>query len=173
MVLDIETCCARIILGTITKPIYASFLDDDYIPTYGDEKPEGGWKFSGYRKPTTRYYRQAPESGELEEYKVKPRGLYKSRKFGVVNSDLNGAANTLRKEFPDAFSWEGCCVPDFSQVEVFKHPDHAEMVRIRRRQQAEKVFACGVPSRSKFKRDLFKGRVKLDISGNPSGIRAL
>jgi IS605 OrfB family transposase len=52
----------------------ASFLDGDSLPKYG-EKPEG-WKASGKR--------------------VK-RGLYQSANGSIVNADLNGAANILRK----------------------------------------------------------------------------
>ncbi len=52
----------------------ASFLDGDSLPKYG-EKPLG-WKPSGRR--------------------IK-RGLYRSAKNLIVNADLNGAANILRK----------------------------------------------------------------------------
>ena len=52
----------------------ASFLDGDSLPKYG-EKPSG-WKASGKR--------------------IK-RGLYQSANGRVVNADLNGAANILRK----------------------------------------------------------------------------
>jgi len=52
----------------------ASFLDGDSLPCFGD-KPEG-WKASGKRVQ---------------------RGLYQSAKKLVVNADLNGAANILRK----------------------------------------------------------------------------
>ena len=52
----------------------ASFLDGDSLPVYG-QKPEG-WKASGKR--------------------VK-RGLYQSANGSIVNADLNGAANILRK----------------------------------------------------------------------------
>ncbi|MEG4282853.1 zinc ribbon domain-containing protein [Microcoleus sp. A006_D1] len=52
----------------------ASFLDGDSLPRYG-EKPSG-WKASGKR--------------------IK-RGLYRSANGTVVNADLNGAANILRK----------------------------------------------------------------------------
>jgi putative transposase len=52
----------------------ASFLDGDSLPKYG-EKPER-WKASGKR--------------------IK-RGLYKSADGTVVNADLNGSANILRK----------------------------------------------------------------------------
>ncbi len=52
----------------------ASYLDGDSLPKYG-EKPEG-WKASGRR--------------------VK-RGLYRTAQGFLINSDLNGAANILRK----------------------------------------------------------------------------
>ncbi|MGI2903481.1 hypothetical protein AABK37_09045, partial [Hassallia sp. VBCCA 56010] len=65
-----------------------SFLDLDTIPDYGN-KPET-WKPSGRR--------------------IK-RGLYRS-KSGLINADVNGSYNILRKEFPDAFSQgiSGCVV---------------------------------------------------------------
>lgn len=52
----------------------ASFLDGDSLPIFGD-KPEG-WKASGKR--------------------IK-RGLYRSANGSIVNADLNGSANILRK----------------------------------------------------------------------------
>jgi IS605 OrfB family transposase len=52
----------------------ASFLDGDSLPKYG-EKPSG-WKASGKR--------------------IK-RGLYRSADGTVMNADLNGSANILRK----------------------------------------------------------------------------
>jgi len=52
----------------------ASFLDDDFLPTIG-EKPES-WKASGQR--------------------VK-RGLYQTQHGLLVNADINGAANILKK----------------------------------------------------------------------------
>jgi IS605 OrfB family transposase len=52
----------------------SSFLDCDFLPTFG-EKPEG-WKPSGKR--------------------VK-RGMYRTGKGILINADLNGAANILRK----------------------------------------------------------------------------
>jgi putative transposase len=61
----------------VTEEAYtskASFLDGDSLPKYG-EKPEG-WKASGKRFE---------------------RGLYRSGNGSVVNADLNGAANILRK----------------------------------------------------------------------------
>ena len=52
----------------------ASYLDGDSLPVYG-QKPEG-WKASG---------------------KGVERGLYQSAHGLIVNADLNGAANILRK----------------------------------------------------------------------------
>ncbi|WP_245912169.1 RNA-guided endonuclease InsQ/TnpB family protein [Brunnivagina elsteri] len=52
----------------------ASFLDGDSLPIYG-QKPEG-WKASGKRVE---------------------RGLYRSANGSIINADLNGAANILRK----------------------------------------------------------------------------
>ena len=53
----------------------ASFLDKDKIPTYGDKKIK---PFSGKR--------------------IK-RGLYRSKEGIVINADINGAANILRKHW--------------------------------------------------------------------------
>lgn len=67
----------------ITEESYtskASFLDRDEIPVHG--KTTSKPKFSGRR--------------------VK-RGLYKSKNGTLVNADLNGSANILRKVFPKAF----------------------------------------------------------------------
>ena len=66
----------------------SSFLDLDTIPTYGSKPTE--WKPSGKR--------------------IK-RGLYRS-KSGLINADVNGSYNILRKEFPNAFSKgiTGCVV---------------------------------------------------------------
>ena len=57
----------------------ASFIDDDLIPNYNEITTP---LFSGRRIQ---------------------RGLYKSKDGVVINADLNGAGNILRKEFPDAF----------------------------------------------------------------------
>jgi putative transposase len=60
--------------GSREKVADFNFLDGDSLPKYG-EKPSG-WKASGKR--------------------IK-RGLYRSANSTVVNADLNGAANILRK----------------------------------------------------------------------------
>ena len=56
----------------------ASLLDLDEIPNYGEKEI----KFSGKR--------------------IK-RGLYQSAKGTLINADVNGAGNTLRKKFSDSF----------------------------------------------------------------------
>ncbi|WP_235620745.1 RNA-guided endonuclease TnpB family protein [Halothece sp. PCC 7418] len=53
----------------------SSYLDNDYLPVFGGEKP-ANWKASGKR--------------------VK-RGLYQTRNGKLINADCNGAANILRK----------------------------------------------------------------------------
>ena len=40
------------------------------------------------------------------------RGLYKSKKGIIINADVNGASNILRKEFPNAFK----NITDFSYL---------------------------------------------------------
>ena len=66
----------------------ASFLDGDYIPTYGRDDRKAS--FSGRRIS---------------------RGLYRSADGTVINADLNAAANILRKAKQDAF--EGVSDSDF------------------------------------------------------------
>jgi transposase len=56
----------------------ASFLDRDTMPVYGDSTHIP--TFSGRRVG---------------------RGLYRSRDGKVINADLNGAANIIRKVYPD------------------------------------------------------------------------
>jgi len=72
-----QLCDLHGIRFVVTEEAYsskASFLDGDSLPQYG-EKPEG-WKASGNR---------------IE------RGLYRSADGSMINADLNGAANILRK----------------------------------------------------------------------------
>ena len=65
----------------------ASLVDNDYIPTYGVDDDMAD--FSGKR--------------------IK-RGLYRCSDGTIINADLNGAGNILRKKLPDAFKG----VTDFS-----------------------------------------------------------
>ena len=55
----------------------ASFLSNDPIPVYGDENIP---KFSGHREK---------------------RGLYRDKNHGIINADVNGAYNILRKAVGD------------------------------------------------------------------------
>ena len=64
----------------------SSFLDNDVLPEYKAEQPYAG-KFSGKRVH---------------------RGLYKSFSGTIINADLNGAANILRKSKQD-FNFEELC----------------------------------------------------------------
>ena len=69
----------------ITEESYtskASFLDRDEIPCFEKKKDEK-FQFSGRR--------------------VK-RGMYKTKNGILINADVNGAANIIRKVVPDAFS---------------------------------------------------------------------
>lgn len=73
-----QLCPEYGIVLTVTEESYtssASFLDDDFLPTYGGEKPDG-WKPSGER---------------IE------RGLYRTKTGLLVNADCNGAINIARK----------------------------------------------------------------------------
>ena len=58
----------------------ASFLDNDYVPTYGVDDDNA--KFSGRRVH---------------------RGLYKTKDGILMNADVNGASNAIRKAVPNAF----------------------------------------------------------------------
>ena len=105
----------------------ASFPDMDSIPVYhkGDT---GEHVFSGRRGPHGH------------------RGLYVTSDGTVINSDLNGSANILRKAFPDAFAHG--TMPDFGTVEVIRHPDSDRITALRDRQLA----GGHTDSRSKQKR---------------------
>ena len=78
----------------------ASFVDRDFIPTYGHEGAHEQ-KFSGSRIH---------------------RGVYRTKNKQLINADLNGSANIARKAFPDIFDREGCQPPDFFRVEIIRHP---------------------------------------------------
>ena len=116
----------------------ASFLDGDYIPSYGGDDAKG-WRSSGRR---TR------------------RGLFRSADGTVIHADLNGAANGLRKMFPDAFEREGTVVPDFGRVRFLGHPDEAFSVVNRRNQVA--LSRLHPVSKSKARRDVRRLRHWVD-----------
>ena len=153
----------------------ACFDARDDIPTYDDdEKPDGDYEFSGYRRPTTTYWRRN-DNEELESYKVQPRGLYRVRNGNYnVNSDANGAANTLRKEWPGAFEGKGHCVPDLKdgEVRIIVHPDYENGKKMRKRQLRENESKP--MSNARRKRLERKLLVQFDgSSSSPSGIEAL
>ena len=104
----------------------ASFLDEDPIPVYREAIPEEV-AFSGKRSPSS-YAGQSKKGGF--------RGLYVCRNGTVINSDLNGSANILRKAFPYAF--DEMPVPDFTKVEVIVHPDRELVLANRGKQMSGK-----------------------------------
>lgn len=123
-----EWCGIRVIEREESYTSKASFLDNDIIPTYGEAKEP---KFSGRR--------------------IK-RGLYKSADGTIINADLNGSANILRKEFPDAFISHQ---PDFNNVVIIRHPDLENVKRNREKQLAKPKSI----SKSKIKRLKAKGKM--------------
>lgn len=124
-----ERCGIRVINREESYTSKASFLDNDAIPTYGKNDEE--YKFSGKR--------------------VK-RGLYKAADGTVINADLNGSANILRKEFPDVFASHQ---PDFGNVIVIRHPDLENAKNNHKKQLAEPKAI----SKSKTKRLKAKGKM--------------
>jgi putative transposase len=72
----------RVIVREESYTSRASFLDRDEIPTYDPSRPEQ-LRFSGKREA---------------------RGLYRAKDGRRIQADINGSYNTLRKEFPNAFS---------------------------------------------------------------------
>lgn len=77
----------------------ASFLDNDVIPTYGNKSADSV-VFSGRR--------------------IK-RGLYKSSDGTLLNADVNGSCNIMRKVIPTAFAnGIGSCVVQPRRIEPLK-----------------------------------------------------
>ena len=113
----------------------ASFLDMDPIPVYKKED-DTKYVFSGKRRPI-RYAGIYKKDGF--------RGLYVAKDGSVINSDLNGSANIMRKAFPDAFKKVR---PDFNNVTVIRHPDLKNREENRKKQLARNTG----PSKSKQKR---------------------
>ena len=75
------------------------------------------------------------------------RGLYIASDGTIINSDLNGSANILRKAIPDAFV--NGIKPNFNKVIIIKNPD-LEFVIINQRIQVSKVRP--LMSKSKMRR---------------------
>lgn len=131
----------------------ASFLDHDPIPTYGEEDVSGT-VFSGVRGiPCYHGYRK--EKGKF-------RGLYEAADGSVINADLNGSANIVRKEFPEMYTMEGASVPDFKNVVIFRHPDQA-CIDANRKKQKERHFALYPEGKSKAKlrRDAKRSKIRV------------
>ena len=124
-----ERCGIRVIKREESYTSKASFLDNDVIPTFGKNDEE--YKFSGKR--------------------IK-RGLYKAADGTIINADLNGSANILRKEVSDAFASHQ---PDFGNVIIIRHPDLENAKNNRKKQLA----APKVISKSKAKRLKAKGKM--------------
>lgn len=77
----------------------ASFIDGDYIPVYG--KDDDRASFSGHRIT---------------------RGLYRSKGGLIINADLNGAANIIRKAYP--YAWENrACMSALGDFDFLKAPE--------------------------------------------------
>ena len=86
----------KIVLNEESYTSIASFLDSDEIPTYG--KVKGEPSFSGRRVKSQRH-----SPGWNIRASV-AASLYKSKNGTLINADINGSANTLRKVFPNAFA---------------------------------------------------------------------
>ena len=79
----------------------ASFVDNDFLPTYcanKQNKEQETYLFSGKR--------------------VK-RGLYRTKDNLLINADINGAANILRKVFPKVTQWDSGIVDMPFVVNIF------------------------------------------------------
>jgi len=72
----------KLIINEESYTSKASFIDGDEIPIYSKENPEKH-KFSGRRIQ---------------------RGMYKTKNEILINADVNGSYNILRKAFPKAFA---------------------------------------------------------------------
>ena len=83
----------------------ASFPDRDYIPTYGVDDDKA--VFSGKRVH---------------------RGLYRTKDKCVLNADINGSANIMRKCFPNAFEGK---VLLYDRLVIIRHPMYDAMARNR------------------------------------------
>ena len=89
----------------------ASFPDRDYIPTYGVDDDKA--VFSGKRVH---------------------RGLYRTKDKCVLNADINGSANIMRKCFPNVF--EGKTLR-YDRLVVIRHPMYDAMARNRAAQTSK------------------------------------
>ena len=100
----------------------ASFVDGDPIPVYNEEEPKQ-YSFSGVR---------GPKSYKGNVRKQGFHGLYQTKDGTIMNSDLNGSANILRKAYPHAFDNS---TVDFNNVQIIIHPDYEKQQRLQVRQK--------------------------------------
>ena len=121
----------RVVLIEESYTSKASFIDNDPIPTCGEDGASEA-SFSGRRAPTS-YKGMRRESGF--------RGLYEAKDGTIINSDLNGSANIGRKAYPEMFTTLGVA-PDFSKVTIIVHPDMAKATMLREHQLASRADAC-------------------------------
>jgi hypothetical protein len=70
----------------------ASFLDNDFLPKYGEKLGAGTRNLSPSKEAPSR----RPDNWEASGKRIK-RGLYQSGAGYLINADCNGAANILRK----------------------------------------------------------------------------
>jgi len=70
----------------------ASFLDDDFLPTFGEKPRNAVPRSCGNSIPAG----SAPESWKPSGKRIK-RGLYCTKNGFLINADANGSANILRK----------------------------------------------------------------------------
>ena len=127
----------------------ASFRDRDDIPVYGCTNPEMPPAFSGRRRP--RWHKGQHKKDGF-------RGLYVSADGTVINSDLNGSANILRKAFPAAFASGE--TPDFLKTLVVRHPE----LESRRVNRAKQLDTDRIPGRAKQKRERRKQNQSLSVA---------
>ena len=126
----------------------ASFPDHDPIPVYRKEDSTK-YTFSGKRKPT-HYAGMYKKDGF--------RGLYKTPNGTIINSDLNGSANILRKAYPQAFDGES--LPCFENVFIILHPDYENQKKNRQKQlQAKNSFSKSEEKRQRRKECAFRQTV--------------
>lgn len=126
----------------------ASFLDNDLIPVFGSVEARE-WVSSGRRVE---------------------RGLFRSADGTLIHADLNGAANGLRKAYPDAFERDGAVFPDFRNVRYLKHPDE-EFELVNRARQLERNDYAQV-SKSRLRRERRKASAQIvgPLTAHRSGI---
>lgn len=94
----------KVVLQEESYTSKCSFLDQDYLPTYSVD--DNLYNPSGYRAR---------------------RGMYKSKKFGKINADINGSLNIMRKYLTKQEAWnekifsdcvEVCSTPSVYTVKI-------------------------------------------------------